>query len=64
MAPQHLAAFVPGKGENIKIGPTEPYHPGPDELLVENRAVAINPVDWKQQESGIWIQSYPKILGW
>ena len=37
--------------------------PGQDELLVKNAALATNPADWKMQESGYFIESYPIILG-
>ena len=37
--------------------------PGADELLVRNAAVATNPVDWKMQSTGNFIESYPTILG-
>ena len=37
--------------------------PGQDEILVKGAAIATNPVDWKMQEHGILIDSYPTILG-
>ncbi|KAK0514502.1 hypothetical protein JMJ35_003119 [Cladonia borealis] len=37
--------------------------PGAGELLVRNAAVATNPVDWKMQSTGYFIDSYPIILG-
>jgi NADPH:quinone reductase-like Zn-dependent oxidoreductase len=30
---------------------------------VKNAAIAINPVDWKVQDYGIFVQSWPFILG-
>ena len=45
-----------------------PYpKPGPGEIVVRNRAVAINPIDWIQQDQGTafafgWIK-YPFIFG-
>ena len=38
-------------------------NPKPDEIVVKNFALATNPVDWKMQESGRFIESYPAILG-
>ena len=38
-------------------------NPGQDEILVKNAAIATNPVDWKMQEFGVLIESYPTILG-
>ena len=37
--------------------------PEQDEVLVKNVALATNPADWKMQESGFFIDSYPIILG-
>ncbi|GAB7353551.1 hypothetical protein MBLNU459_g3986t1 [Dothideomycetes sp. NU459] len=37
--------------------------PEADEVLVKNSAVAVNPVDWKIQDSGHIIQHYPNVLG-
>jgi NADPH:quinone reductase-like Zn-dependent oxidoreductase len=36
---------------------------GPNEVVIKNQAVAINPVDWKIQEAGIFLQKYPNIIG-
>lgn len=41
-----------------------PYNtPGPDEIAIRSSAVAINPVDRKQQDLDILIPSYPSIFG-
>ena len=38
--------------------------PGPDEVVVRNRAVAVNPVDWKIQTSGgAFLKAWPVVLG-
>jgi NADPH:quinone reductase-like Zn-dependent oxidoreductase len=38
--------------------------PGPDEVVVKNRAVAVNPVDWKiQAAGGAWLKLWPIVLG-
>ena len=37
--------------------------PQASQLLVRNRALAINPVDWKIQDSGHFISQYPNVLG-
>lgn len=39
------------------------WKPGPGEVLVKNAAWAVNPVDWKIQEMGMFIEKYPNILG-
>jgi NADPH:quinone reductase-like Zn-dependent oxidoreductase len=42
--------------------------PGPDEIIIKNRAVAVNPVDWVLQDQGTsmafgWIK-YPFVFGY
>ena len=37
--------------------------PAQDEVLVKNKALATNPVDYKMQETGNWIDRYPVVLG-
>ena len=37
--------------------------PGPSEVVIKNHALATNPVDWKMQKTGRFIQQYPAILG-
>ncbi|KAF8072226.1 chaperonin 10-like protein [Lyophyllum atratum] len=37
--------------------------PGPDELLVKVLATALNPVDWKIQKYGAFINDFPAVLG-
>lgn len=37
--------------------------PGPLDVVVKNHALATNPVDWKMQQSGLFIEKHPTILG-
>ena len=37
--------------------------PGPSDVVIKNHAFATNPVDWKMQKSGRFIEKYPTILG-
>lgn len=37
--------------------------PGANQLLIRNHALATNPVDYIMQEMGMFIKSYPHILG-
>ena len=37
--------------------------PGPSDLVIQNYALATNPVDWKMQQLGIILDKYPTILG-
>ncbi|KAF2471873.1 oxidoreductase [Lindgomyces ingoldianus] len=45
----------------VKDAPLE--KPGPREVLIRNRTLAINPVDTKMQDYGVIIEEYPYILG-
>ena len=36
---------------------------GPNELVVRNAAIAINPVDCHMQNSGVFVQQWPAIFG-
>lgn len=36
---------------------------GKGEVVVKNYAVAVNPVDWKIQDYGVFLQKYPNVLG-
>ena len=35
----------------------------PSEVLVRVESIALNPVDWKIQEQGVFVSTYPAILG-
>lgn len=37
--------------------------PTADEIVVKVHALAINPVDWKMQDMGLFVQSWPTVLG-
>lgn len=63
MSSQHQAAFLDEKQKPFRVGSIDSKQPGKDEVLIRNRAIAINPVDWKVQDSGYFLDSYPAILG-
>ena len=57
------AAWIASKGARINVD-ASPYPTSePGQVIVKNSAVAINPVDWKIQDSGFFVQSWPTILG-
>lgn len=62
----HHAAWLRSYGARLEVGPAPDPIPGPDELVVANRAVAVNPVDWIVQDIGrlifTWIKP-PFVLG-
>jgi NADPH:quinone reductase-like Zn-dependent oxidoreductase len=44
--PTNEAAWLPAKNAALEVGPAPYTPPGDKEIVVRNRAVAINPVDW------------------
>ncbi|KAM0269582.1 hypothetical protein ACHAPA_004159 [Fusarium lateritium] len=59
----HLAAVLPGKGQPFKIQTRPTPKPGPNELLVAVKSVAINPADYLMREHGLFISEYPTVIG-
>ncbi|PIL36596.1 hypothetical protein GSI_00285 [Ganoderma sinense ZZ0214-1] len=55
----------------VLLAPLGQYHvdsrpiptPGPGQLLVKIAASALNPVDWKLQDWGLFKEKYPRTLG-
>lgn len=37
--------------------------PGPNEIRICTKAVALNPLDWKNRAFGVTVQSWPAVLG-
>jgi NADPH:quinone reductase-like Zn-dependent oxidoreductase len=67
MGRKNQAAWLTeAKANPLQVGPAPYTHPGPGELVIQNGAVAINPVDWQKQLLGDIILGYiryPFILG-
>jgi hypothetical protein len=64
MSNANKAAWLTEAKQNpLKVDHAPMPSPGPDEVVIKNKAVAVNPVDWKIQDSGLFIQSYPNVLG-
>ncbi|MCJ1447614.1 MAG: hypothetical protein MMC23_008125 [Stictis urceolatum] len=63
MAITNQAAWLDAKGQKLRIGDAEVPELGADDVLVENLAVAINPVDYMMQDSGYFVQNWPAVLG-
>jgi hypothetical protein len=55
------AAYLPAVGASLEVKEAPIAKPGAGEVLIENRAFAINPIDYKQQESGAMITSFPYV---
>jgi NADPH:quinone reductase-like Zn-dependent oxidoreductase len=63
MASTHQAAILPEKGGPLAVTSRSSPKPGPHEILIEVKAVALNPVDYYQRDFGMMVQSYPAVLG-
>jgi NADPH:quinone reductase-like Zn-dependent oxidoreductase len=60
----NYAAWIPAEKAALEVATAPfPSHCGADEIIIKNRAVAVNPVDWKIQTSGGFGLKYPAILG-
>ena len=59
----NIGAILKGKGERFVIEKRPIPTPQPGQVLVKNHALATNPVDWKIQDYGFFVQSWPTILG-
>lgn len=64
MLPANNALWLPAKQlPEMTIGEA-PYHaPGPNEVVIQTKAVAINPADVLLQSTGMLLTKYPAILG-
>jgi NADPH:quinone reductase-like Zn-dependent oxidoreductase len=63
---QNNAAWLPAKFAALEVKPAPYSAPRENEIVVENRAVAINPVDWAKQALGNLMYGfieYPFVLG-
>ncbi len=64
--PDNAAAWLTAKHAKLEVKAAQFRSPGKNEIVVKNRAVAVNPVDWFKQLTGnlmfSWI-TYPCILG-
>ena len=64
MAGKHQAAILPQKGGPLSVEDRPTPEPGPDEVLIEVKAVALNPVDYWQRDLGMPpVPSYPAVVG-
>ncbi|GJJ11937.1 hypothetical protein Clacol_006175 [Clathrus columnatus] len=62
---QQKALILPKKHGEFEVGLVDIPTPGPGELLVKIQSTALNPVDWKIQVIGFFVDesSYPFVLG-
>ena len=57
------AAILKEEKANFTIEERGIPKPGPSDVVVKNHALATNPVDWKMQRFGYFVDKYPVILG-
>jgi NADPH:quinone reductase-like Zn-dependent oxidoreductase len=61
---QHLAAVSTAPGVPLEVTHRPTPTPGPNELLIEVHAIALNPIDHYQRDLGMpLIKHYPSVLG-
>ena len=60
---QQKAIFLHAKQGEFAVGTRDVPKPGPGDILVKNVAAGINPVEWKIQAFGLFVEKYPAILG-
>lgn len=64
MTGKHQAAILPQKGGPLSVGERATPEPGPNEVLLEVKAVALNPVDYYQRDFGMPpVPIYPAVVG-
>jgi NADPH:quinone reductase-like Zn-dependent oxidoreductase len=62
--PSNTAAWQPKPGVSLEIKDTPYTSPPADSVVIKNRAIALNPIDFKLQDIAIFpFLSYPTILG-
>lgn len=59
----HLAAVSPAKGQPFELQTRLTPKPGPDELLIAVKSVALNPADAYMRDQGVFIPTYPTVIG-
>ncbi|QKX62403.1 uncharacterized protein TRUGW13939_09562 [Talaromyces rugulosus] len=59
----HLAAVSLAKGQPFELQTRPTPKPGPSELLIEVKSVALNPADGYIRDQGLFISTYPTVVG-
>ena len=63
MSDNHEAAILSSKGSPLAVSYRKTTTPGPNEIVVKVKSIALNPVDHIQQSMGFNIKIYPYVLG-
>jgi NADPH:quinone reductase-like Zn-dependent oxidoreductase len=59
----HLAALLTAAGAPLEVTSRPTPTPGPNQLLIEVKSLALNPLDHKQRDYGMRVASFPAVLG-
>ncbi|KAJ5650362.1 uncharacterized protein N7484_004085 [Penicillium longicatenatum] len=59
----HLAAVCLAKGQPFELQTRRTPKPGPEELLIAVKSVALNPADAIMRDEGLFIPTYPTVIG-
>ncbi|KAI4187867.1 MAG: hypothetical protein L6R41_002529 [Letrouitia leprolyta] len=59
----HPAVILESKGSPLTIGNRPTPNPGPNDVLIEVKSIALNPIDNLMREAGLFIDSYPTVIG-
>ncbi|KAL4926719.1 zinc-binding alcohol dehydrogenase family protein [Aspergillus undulatus] len=64
MTAEHDAAILPKPGSPLSVGKRPTPEPGPNDVLIEVKAVALNPCDYYQRDYGMPpVPIYPAVVG-
>ncbi|RAK94517.1 alcohol dehydrogenase [Aspergillus costaricaensis CBS 115574] len=61
--PTHLAAILPSKSTPLALTTRPTPTPGPNDLLIAVKSIALNPADAIMRDTGLFIPSYPTVIG-
>ena len=57
------AAWIAEKGARLNVDKAPFPKNEPGQIILKTGAVAINPIDWKMQDWGLYVQTWPTIFG-
>ncbi|KAH9919388.1 chaperonin 10-like protein [Fomitopsis serialis] len=60
---QQKVLYLQSKNGSFAVASAPVPKPGPGEVLIKVQSTALNPVDWKIQAFGIFVEKFPSIIG-
>ena len=57
------AAWLHKAGSRLEVGDAPMPTAGPNEIVISNAAIAINPLDWHMQDHGVFVKEWPTSFG-